>query len=179
MPNLRYRTLAERKTNSARGGLKLWHEYNIIFDGIVSVWYMSWPLLEHAPSIRRFDTIYLSQYSRTRRIHESQCSYQLTSKRTWDRVRGSFSMYTFAISVCCSRHRFGIWTALHVYTMVFCRRSASVFTSRRIRFLIIYICSLERMLWIRKYQINGKLELATDPLQCHTTHRSSHTTLND
>lgn len=82
-------------------------------------------------------------------------------------------MYTFAISVCRSRHRFGIWTAFHMCTR---RRSASVFTSRRIRFLIIYICSPERMLWIRKYQINGKLELATDPLQCHTTHRGSHTT---
>lgn len=35
-----------------------------------------------------------------------------------------------------------------VYRTVFCRRSASVFTSRRIRFLIIYICSLERMFWM-------------------------------
>lgn len=164
MPNLRYRTFAERKTNSGRGGSKLWQEYNIIFDGIVSMRCMSWPFLEHAPSIRRIDTN-LPIQSHTRRIHESQCSYQLTSKRTRDEVRGYFSMYTFAAQdndVAFGQHfmcvPYGVLPSFS-FRFHFTSHSFSNY---------LYLFTRTNVLDVRKYRINGKLELATDPLQCYT-----------
>lgn len=155
--NLRYRTWIERKTNTTCEGLKLWHEYYTVSDAVQSDSCPGIPW--HARILAESISFTYSQWC----IHNSHnVIYNLQANEHETQFEVSFECLSFLLP--CSRH----WGVFGTMSCLLPICAASVFIPRRIHFLIIYICSLERMLWLRKYQINGQLEPATDPLHCRT-----------